>query len=366
VLEEFLEQEQVAQLLAKDFVICGIDQDVMANGKIVSAALTKGVSGGIPWFVIFDPSKPVITKKGDDEGYTRREAAVLATADGPNGNVGCPMAKGERAHFLACLSAGRKNLNDDELLSIAESHRAFSAERNAKYGDAVDGIPAAPTGYGALEAAYFTKMEEFSVKWEAAQNGDGEFPEFPDFKEDFNLFRGLAKNYLAPPADRGRALLWCLENFGQSGIQWKNPGKVLTSLSNQLIDNYADADWAVGQLSQVIARNVHERSFNAAEAMMRLEAAQPNPAAKQAVAYARTMMWKGMDDEQWMADVAAFQKAYPESDQAKQLDQMIAVIANLKVGKMAPALAGKTIDGDPIALSDYKGKVVFLVFWGFW
>ncbi len=337
----------------------------MANGKIVSAALTKGVSGGIPWFVIFDPSKPVISKQGDDGNYSRREAAVLATADGPNGNVGCPMAQEERAHFLACLSAARRNLNDEELLTIAERQRAFSANRNEEYGQAVDGIPAPPPSYEALEAAYFTKMEEFSVKWEAAQKGEGDFPEFPDFKTDFNLFRGLAKNYLAPPADRGRSLLWCMENFGQSGIRWKNPGKVLTSLSNQLIDNYADADWA-SDLSQVISRQVHERSFDAASALLRLERMQSDPAAKESIAYTRAMMWKGMDDEQWMADVAAFKKAYPASASAKKIDQMIAVIANLKVGKMAPALAGKSIDGDPIALSDYKGKVVFLVFWGFW
>lgn len=337
----------------------------MTNGKIVSHALTKGVSGGIPWFVIFEPSKPVIFKQSDDGEYIRREAAMLATSDGPNGNVGCPMKKEERGHFLACLSAARTHLNDEQLMFIAEQQRFFAASRNEKDGEALDGMPAAAPKFEDLQSAYYTKMNEFSQKWEAAQNGEGEFPEFPNLKDEFNQFRGLAKNYLAAPDDRGQALLWCLENFGQSGIRWKNPGKVLTSLSNQLIDDWSDATWA-SNLSQTIARLVYEDTFNAGAALKRLEARQTTPAAKEEVAYARAMMWKGVDDEQWVEDVAAFQKAYPASANAKKLEQMVAVLANLKVGKMAPILTGNNIDGKPIALADYRGKVVYLVFWGFW
>lgn len=41
-------------------------------------------------------------------------------------------------------------------------------------------------------------------------------------------------------------------------------------------------------------------------------------------------------------------------------------IAELKPGKPAPLIAGETVDGQPIALRDYQGKVVVLVFWGSW
>jgi len=38
----------------------------------------------------------------------------------------------------------------------------------------------------------------------------------------------------------------------------------------------------------------------------------------------------------------------------------------LIVGKPAPDFAGKTIDGYEFRLSDYRGKVVLLDFYGFW
>ncbi len=39
---------------------------------------------------------------------------------------------------------------------------------------------------------------------------------------------------------------------------------------------------------------------------------------------------------------------------------------NLAVGKPAPEIQGVDVDGDPLKLSDYRGKVVVLVFWGSW
>lgn len=41
-------------------------------------------------------------------------------------------------------------------------------------------------------------------------------------------------------------------------------------------------------------------------------------------------------------------------------------IRNLSIGKPAPEIIGEDVDGKPMKLSDYKGKVVVLDFWGFW
>jgi hypothetical protein len=41
-------------------------------------------------------------------------------------------------------------------------------------------------------------------------------------------------------------------------------------------------------------------------------------------------------------------------------------IPNLKVGKLAPDIEGEDIDGVKFKLSDYRGKVVLLDFWGHW
>ena len=42
------------------------------------------------------------------------------------------------------------------------------------------------------------------------------------------------------------------------------------------------------------------------------------------------------------------------------------VMKNLSVGKTAPDIVGSDLDGVEFKLSDYRGKVVFLDFWGDW
>ena len=41
-------------------------------------------------------------------------------------------------------------------------------------------------------------------------------------------------------------------------------------------------------------------------------------------------------------------------------------LRNLVIGKAAPDIEGEDIDGKKFKLSDYRGKVVLLDFWGDW
>src|SRR5258708_33451426 len=41
-------------------------------------------------------------------------------------------------------------------------------------------------------------------------------------------------------------------------------------------------------------------------------------------------------------------------------------IHQLSTGKVAPEIEGEDVDGKKLKLSDYRGKVVVLVFWGEW
>jgi len=51
---------------------------------------------------------------------------------------------------------------------------------------------------------------------------------------------------------------------------------------------------------------------------------------------------------------------------AKAAEAEMFEIENLSVGKTAPEIEGEDIDGAPMKLSDYKGKVILLDFWGDW
>ena len=41
-------------------------------------------------------------------------------------------------------------------------------------------------------------------------------------------------------------------------------------------------------------------------------------------------------------------------------------LKNLGIGKTAPEISGEDIDGKSMKLTDYRGKVVVLDFWGDW
>jgi len=49
-----------------------------------------------------------------------------------------------------------------------------------------------------------------------------------------------------------------------------------------------------------------------------------------------------------------------------QAERLLFAVENLKIGKVAPDINGVDLDGVDFKLSDYRGKVVVLDFWGDW
>jgi peroxiredoxin len=81
------------------------------------------------------------------------------------------------------------------------------------------------------------------------------------------------------------------------------------------------------------------------------------------------------DDEQAAAETAKLLErviadyGQIEAGGQKLADQAAPELAELRrlgVGKEAPAIEGEDLDGRPMKLSDYRGKVAVLVFWGTW
>ncbi|MGE3172580.1 MAG: hypothetical protein AB7O97_08115 [Planctomycetota bacterium] len=47
-------------------------------------------------------------------------------------------------------------------------------------------------------------------------------------------------------------------------------------------------------------------------------------------------------------------------------ETLLTALRNIKVGKVPPDIVGKDMDGAAFKLSDYRGKVVMLDYWGYW
>ncbi len=54
------------------------------------------------------------------------------------------------------------------------------------------------------------------------------------------------------------------------------------------------------------------------------------------------------------------------ADKARAELARLTDLPNLKVGKVAPEIAGEDLDGKPLKLGDYRGKVIVVSFWATW
>jgi thiol-disulfide isomerase/thioredoxin len=66
------------------------------------------------------------------------------------------------------------------------------------------------------------------------------------------------------------------------------------------------------------------------------------------------------------AEVTSADGTFRLADKARAELARIANLPNLKVGKVAPEIAGEDLDGKPLRLSDYRGRVVVVCFWATW
>ena len=55
-----------------------------------------------------------------------------------------------------------------------------------------------------------------------------------------------------------------------------------------------------------------------------------------------------------------------DADLLAEAKEALAEVTKLAVGTVAPEIDGVDVDGVKFKLSDYRGKVVLLDFWGFW
>ncbi len=102
-LDDWLATPRAAELLGRAFVERKIDVDRTLGGQELLARLRGSPQGGIPWFAFVAP-----------------DGRVLATSDGPKGNIGFPVTPAEIAWFGDMLRTAGGQLDPaaiDELLA---------------------------------------------------------------------------------------------------------------------------------------------------------------------------------------------------------------------------------------------------------
>ena len=57
---------------------------------------------------------------------------------------------------------------------------------------------------------------------------------------------------------------------------------------------------------------------------------------------------------------------FPSTKYGRRAGGQVFKVERLQIGMVAPEIVGKDIDGNDMKLSDFKGKVTVIDFWGFW
>ncbi|MBK8974646.1 MAG: redoxin domain-containing protein [Planctomycetes bacterium] len=114
-----------------------------------------------------------------------------------------------------------------------------------------------------------------------------------------------------------------------------------------------------------------DEAIEAIETVLQSDAFAENPAralSRPLYDFSGKILRGGKLSEEQEARLVAFLEKVREQapSQTSAIDTHLFQVRNLTIGKTAPDIVGEDLDGVQFRLSDYRGKVVVLDFWGDW
>jgi len=209
--------------------------------------------------------------------------------------------------------------------------------------------------YQAAEARYEKALEEASREERRELRKNRPVVEFwPRFSE------------LASKND-GQSLLWLATNMRQyRPIKASDRAKALKPIFDALVEHHADAEWFGGTFD---ALSEHAERIGTEAYVGYVDAALEkieDPALVGKACYLASSTLREDDPKR----AAEYEAMVLEADPAGYWGTMIraskAKESDSVVGEMAPDFTGRTYEGNEFKLSDFRGKVVLLDFYGFW
>ena len=230
--------------------------------------------------------------------------------------------------------------------------------------------------FEALKARWDKAQEDFFAKYQAAKDNDerralmGERPKAEDYlPEAIEIAESAAGTEAA-----AKAWMWALQLAPQAGDD-EAIGVAVEALMRDHLDSPEVAE--LPMMIQYMSRSLGEEK---AEGLLRdLIEKAPQPALKGGAMFALASMLDADDLDPASArgkEVRALMEAVAKdyADVTDSRGRSVGARAEgwlfekerLQVGKVAPDIEGNDLAGVPFKLSDYRGKVVLLDFWGDW
>ena len=142
------------------------------------------------------------------------------------------------------------------------------------------------------------------------------------------------------------------------------------ALSEQLVGDIIRENRDLPEVAQLAMQLRYDNFEPRKRAKLKAQLAElgksKNATVQAAVLYATAEITKDSDAKAAVPLYRQLIAKYAETSYAKQAKGAIFEAENLQVGMIAPEITGPDHEGNTFKLSEYRGKVVVLDFWGFW
>lgn len=221
--------------------------------------------------------------------------------------------------------------------------------------------------FGALEQEFATAYGDWMRTIQKLKGTDEKYPAQPQ-AAFYPRFRNLANG------GNIDARLWCLRYFNQfdatpkphRAMAWKGEA---VSLATALCNNEkAGTDLVIALMGGAAVDGVGaagvEKIYHYMSGISSTDSVKARILATRAQTASRSQ-----DPEQrelGLALYAELKETYPDNPLAARAEGKMFAASNLQIGQTPPNFVGKSVDGETINLTDYRGKVLVVDFWGFW
>ena len=231
-----------------------------------------------------------------------------------------------------------------------------------------------PRAVDAQEAASFealsSRYDEAVLQWKSALSAETDRDKKRALRKQKPAIEFYPKFSALADAGEGRALLWMIERCKDAGHKSRDAKQIRAKLAARLVKEHVNAEW-FGDAVPVLFKNKSSIGVDGLEALSN----QIFDKCSSPVVQAKTMselaaMLSRSKGEGHAEKGAAYFERLDKEFTEEVLGQALSGVRFrdrfLVVGKVVPDFTAETVDGEAFKLSDYRGKVTLIDFWGFW
>jgi len=222
--------------------------------------------------------------------------------------------------------------------------------------------------FKSLEEELMAALNEYSAALEAARARgvpEDQYPKVPT-ASFFSRFEDLALQ------DQPDALRWCLGTVSMLELDMDATNARKDAFYQRIVRVHPNSPW-MKDVVRFMEDEGPPMGVGLDRILPLLDYVVENstsPSIRAQALFTKAHLYKKTKDPAYQPLILEILKdlvaKYPQSDEGKRAKAYLFQAESLAVGKTAPDFKTQDVDGVEFRLSDYRGKVVVLDFWGFW